>query len=205
MANLDGKPRGDKIACRESNARVQAYETRRCGTRVIWLKLDCLYLNRSQPACTPRPPNGHNPRPFISVQGPTTCAPSFVAGVPSQSSPSLTRSPGTDDLGHRRDQEKLTVQHLEHGEGLARVPGGDKVAVPRGGKRGEREEQVLGERAAALGPEERPFSISRSQRVCRFIQNRSEVGTDAALPVHNLIDPPGRDADLPRQLILAQR
>ena len=36
---------------------------------------------------------------------PTTCAPSFVAGVPSQSSPSLTRSPGTDDLGHRRDQE----------------------------------------------------------------------------------------------------
>ena len=29
----------------ESNARVQAYEARRYGARVIWLKLDCLYLN----------------------------------------------------------------------------------------------------------------------------------------------------------------
>ena len=44
MANLDGKPRRDN-GMQESNARVQAYETRRCGARVIWLKLDCLYLN----------------------------------------------------------------------------------------------------------------------------------------------------------------
>ncbi|GAA0971337.1 hypothetical protein GCM10009555_022070 [Acrocarpospora macrocephala] len=33
------------IACQESSGRVQAYEARRWGTRVIWRKLDCLNLN----------------------------------------------------------------------------------------------------------------------------------------------------------------
>ena len=96
----------------------------------------------------------------ISVPWPTTCAQSSVAGVPSQSSPSLTRPPGTDDLGHRRDQEQLTYQHLKHGQGLARVTGRDKVAVPGGGERGKREEQVLRQRASALGPEERRLRLS---------------------------------------------
>jgi hypothetical protein len=32
-------------ACQESNGRVQAYEARRCGTRTIRLKLDCLNPN----------------------------------------------------------------------------------------------------------------------------------------------------------------
>ena len=33
------------IACQETSDRVQAYEARRCGTRVIWRKLDCLKPN----------------------------------------------------------------------------------------------------------------------------------------------------------------
>jgi hypothetical protein len=32
-------------ACQESNDRAQALEARRCGTRVIWRKLDCLNPN----------------------------------------------------------------------------------------------------------------------------------------------------------------
>jgi hypothetical protein len=42
MADLDGKPEGDNSTCQESNGRAQAYGAARCGTRVIWLKLDCL-------------------------------------------------------------------------------------------------------------------------------------------------------------------
>ena len=41
MADLDGKPEGDN-ACQESDGRAQAYGTVRYGTRVTWLKLDCL-------------------------------------------------------------------------------------------------------------------------------------------------------------------
>src|SRR2546428_5819862 len=33
------------VACQKSSGRVQAYEARRCGTRVIWLKLYCLNPN----------------------------------------------------------------------------------------------------------------------------------------------------------------
>ena len=44
MAYLEGNVKGT-IACQETNGRVQAYGTRRCGTRVIWLKLDCLNPN----------------------------------------------------------------------------------------------------------------------------------------------------------------
>jgi len=32
----------------KSNGRAQAYGTARCGTRVIWLKLDCLNPNLQQ-------------------------------------------------------------------------------------------------------------------------------------------------------------
>jgi len=45
MANLEPKRGWGTTACQESNGRVQAYETRRCGTRAAWLKLDCLYHN----------------------------------------------------------------------------------------------------------------------------------------------------------------
>jgi hypothetical protein len=34
-----------KIACQKSDGRVQASETVRRGTRVIWRKLDCLNPN----------------------------------------------------------------------------------------------------------------------------------------------------------------
>jgi hypothetical protein len=44
MADLDGKPEGT-IACQESNGCAQACGTARYGTRVIWLKLDCLNPN----------------------------------------------------------------------------------------------------------------------------------------------------------------
>jgi hypothetical protein len=47
MADLDGNRKGT-IACQESNGRAQAYGTARCGTRVIWLKLDCLNPNLQQ-------------------------------------------------------------------------------------------------------------------------------------------------------------
>ncbi len=58
------------------------------------------------------------------------------------------------------------------------------------------------------------FSASRSYRACRSIQNRSEVPekpgqpprrihADAALAVHDLVDLPGRDPDLLRQVVLA--
>jgi hypothetical protein len=58
MADLDGNRKGT-IACQESNGRAQAYGTARYGTRVIWLKLDCLNPNfqqvkmstRRKPAC----------------------------------------------------------------------------------------------------------------------------------------------------------
>jgi hypothetical protein len=33
------------IACQESSGRAQAYGAGRCGTRVIWRKLDCLNPN----------------------------------------------------------------------------------------------------------------------------------------------------------------
>src|SRR5712672_3359871 len=33
------------IACQESSGRAQAHEAERCGTRAIWLKLDCLNPN----------------------------------------------------------------------------------------------------------------------------------------------------------------
>ena len=36
------------IACQESSGRAQAYGTARYGTRVIWLKLDCLNPNLQQ-------------------------------------------------------------------------------------------------------------------------------------------------------------
>lgn len=42
MAYLDPKQVKGTTACQKSSVRVQAYETRRCGTRVIWRKLDCL-------------------------------------------------------------------------------------------------------------------------------------------------------------------
>jgi len=45
MAYPDPKQVKGTRACQESNDRVQAYETRRCGTRVIWRKLDCLNPN----------------------------------------------------------------------------------------------------------------------------------------------------------------
>ena len=44
MAYLDPKVKGT-IACQESSGCVQAYGTGRCGTRAIWLKLDCLNPN----------------------------------------------------------------------------------------------------------------------------------------------------------------
>ena len=47
MADLDRKGKGT-IACQESNGRAQAYGAARCGTRVIWLKLDCLNPNLQQ-------------------------------------------------------------------------------------------------------------------------------------------------------------
>jgi hypothetical protein len=47
MADLDGNRKGT-IACQESNGRAQAYGTARYGTRVIWLKLDCLNPNLQQ-------------------------------------------------------------------------------------------------------------------------------------------------------------
>lgn len=42
MAYLDPKQVKGTTACQKSSGRVQAYEARRCGTRVIWRKLDCL-------------------------------------------------------------------------------------------------------------------------------------------------------------------
>ena len=48
MAYLDSKDEGDNSMLGkqlESSGRVQAYEAKRCGTRVIWRKLDCLNPN----------------------------------------------------------------------------------------------------------------------------------------------------------------
>ena len=39
------RKRKGTVACQKSNGRAQAYETRRCGIRVIRRKLDCLYPN----------------------------------------------------------------------------------------------------------------------------------------------------------------
>src|SRR6266511_4408207 len=71
----DALPRSERfrgtIAWQESNGRVQAYETRRCGTRVIWLKLDCLNLNL-QEAQLLRPPERRLkpvPRPALTWCG----------------------------------------------------------------------------------------------------------------------------------------
>ena len=47
MADLDEETKGT-IACQESSDRAQAHEAGRCGTRVIWLKLDCLNPNLQQ-------------------------------------------------------------------------------------------------------------------------------------------------------------
>ena len=47
MADLDGKPEGDN-SMPGSNGRAQAYGAARYGTRVIWLKLDCLNPNLQQ-------------------------------------------------------------------------------------------------------------------------------------------------------------
>jgi hypothetical protein len=41
-------PRLAAYLTQESNGRAQAYGAARCGTRVIWLKLDCLNPNLQQ-------------------------------------------------------------------------------------------------------------------------------------------------------------
>jgi hypothetical protein len=48
-------------ACQKSNGRVQAREARRCGTRAIWLKLDCLNPNLQR--CKFRHPPEKRPKP----------------------------------------------------------------------------------------------------------------------------------------------
>jgi len=50
-------------ACQEINGRVQAYEARRRGTRVIWRKLDCLNLNLQVTKSSVRRKDAWNRRP----------------------------------------------------------------------------------------------------------------------------------------------
>jgi hypothetical protein len=53
MAYLDPKGEGT-AACQESSGRAQASEAVRCGTRVIWRKLDCLNPNLQKMQSTVR-------------------------------------------------------------------------------------------------------------------------------------------------------
>src|SRR5262245_66462759 len=111
--------------------------------------------------------------PMISLTGPASIAytgvisalgglGSVAVGFGGRTPRASAELPAADYLGHRGHQKQLADQHLPDGEGLARVGGRDQVAVPGRGQGGEREEQVLGEAALPLGPEERA-GLQRAQ------------------------------------------